>query len=57
MTSITLSPETRDHLSVVKENLGYDRWDDFLSDLAEFAEDNIDDFDAAFPPEDEEDEE
>jgi hypothetical protein len=53
MTSITLSSETRDHLSVVKENLGYDRWDDFLSDLATFAEDNMDDFDAAFPPEEE----
>ena len=46
MTSITLSSETLDHLSVVKENLGYDRWDDFLSDLATFAEDNMDDFDA-----------
>jgi len=37
---------------VVKENLGYERMEDLLTDLAKFAEDNMDEFDAAFPAED-----
>jgi len=53
VTTVTLSLETKNHLSVIKENLGYDSWDGFLSDLATFAEDNMDAFDEAFPPEEE----
>jgi hypothetical protein len=43
-------------MDVVKANLGYDTWEDFLTDLGKFAEDNMDAFDAAFPPEDDDDE-
>jgi len=56
MTTITLDVGTRDQLAVVRENLGYENWDDFLADLAQFAEDNMDLFDEAFPADEDEDE-
>jgi hypothetical protein len=52
-----VSTKARDKLDVIKENLGYDTWEEFLLDLAEFVEDNMDDFDAAFPLEEENTEE
>jgi predicted CopG family antitoxin len=56
MTSVTVSTETRDHLAVLKEDLGYESWDELLSDIAEYIEENIDAFDEAFPEDEDEDE-
>lgn len=57
MTSVTLTPETRDHLAVLKEDLGYESWDELLSDIAVYIEEHIDDFDDAFPDDSEDSEE
>jgi hypothetical protein len=61
--SIRVSTGTRDALSVLRENLGYESLDGLLEDMAEFLDPeenpkNFDAFDEAFPgDEDEEDEE
>ena len=52
MATISVPPEVRDKAMVMKEDLGYDNIGDFVADAMIFIEDNLDDFDAAFPPED-----
>lgn len=56
MTSVTVTTQTRDHLAVLKEDLGYESWDDLLSDIATYIEENIEAFDEAFPADEDEDE-
>lgn len=56
MVSISVPTGTRDKLAVLKEDLGYDSWDDFLSDVQEYIETNIEAFDEAFPEDEDEDE-
>lgn len=56
MVSLSVTPETRDKLAVLKEDLGYETWDDFMSDVQEYIEENIEAFDEAFPEDEDEDE-
>ena len=57
MVSLSVTPETRDKLAVLKEDLGYETWDDFMSDVQEYIEENIEAFDDAFPEDEDEDDE
>lgn len=54
-STVSVTHETRMKLAVMKENLGYNSWDDMLSDIALYFDDddNLDAFEAAFPPEEE----
>lgn len=58
-STVSVTHETRKKLAVMKENLGYNSWDDMLSDIAMYFEDddNLDAFEAAFPPVEEDAEE
>jgi len=57
MVSISVPAETRDKLAVLKEDLGYETWDEFLSDIREYVEEHIEEFDEAFPEDEDEEEE
>ena len=56
MATLTLDNQTKDQWLVLKEELGYSSVADLLGDAADYLEEHIEEFDAAFP-DDEEDEE